>query len=239
MTMVRRLFLTGTAAVWMMAAPLMSQAQDKVEATIGADLVSKYIWRGQPLGDVSVQPTLGLACRGLSLTAFGNVGLSDKDDTEEMDFTLAYATGGLHVGLTDYWFSTPSIRYFDYAAHSTSHVFEANVGYDFGPVAFDWYTNFAGNDGLNPDGNRAYSSYAELRAPFRSGSVAWTATMGVVPYATTFYADAGGFAVVNVALRAQKDIRVTDSFALPVFATVAANPSSRRAYFVCGITLRP
>ena len=36
-----------------------------------------------------------------------------------------------------------------YSAHQTSHVFEANVGYDFGPHALNWYTNFAGNDGVN------------------------------------------------------------------------------------------
>lgn len=33
-------------------------AQDKLEAFVGADLVSGYIWRGQHLGDVSIQPLL-------------------------------------------------------------------------------------------------------------------------------------------------------------------------------------
>lgn len=40
--------------------PSTMMAQDKVEASVGADLVSGYIWRGQNLGGVSVQPSLGI-----------------------------------------------------------------------------------------------------------------------------------------------------------------------------------
>ena len=38
--------------------PSTMMAQDKVEASVGADLVSGYIWRGQNLGGISVQPSL-------------------------------------------------------------------------------------------------------------------------------------------------------------------------------------
>ena len=54
-----------------------------------------------------------------------------------------------------------------------------------------------------------------------------------------FYADAEGFAVTNVSLKAVKDIRVTRSFSLPLFAAVSVNPSTEKAYFVFGLTLRP
>ena len=43
------------------AVPAMGMAQDKVEASAGADLVSGYIWRGQDLGGVSIQPTLSVS----------------------------------------------------------------------------------------------------------------------------------------------------------------------------------
>ena len=226
-----------TAALCGVLSPLA--AQDRVEATVQADVVSQYIWRGQDLGDVSLQPTLGLAYKGLSLTAWGSVGLSDPDDTKELDLTLAYKVGGLNIGVTDYWFNAPNDRYFCYAAHETSHVFEANIGYDFGSVAVQWYTNFAGNDGFNKSGKRAYSSYAEASAPFRLAGCQWTAAGGAVPYAPSFYADPGGSAATNVSLRAAKDIHVTKSFTLPLFAAVSANPSTEKAYMVFGFTLRP
>lgn len=220
-----------------------ASAQDEVETTIAADVVSQYIWRGQDLGNVSLQPTLGIGYKGFSLTGWGSVGLSKWDDTKEFDLTAAYSTGGFTIGITDYWFNSGDGRYFEYDSHKTSHVFEANVGYDFGPVALNWYTNFAGADGLNKSGDRAYSSYVEASAPFKLGGCDWTATIGAVPYATSFYYGhedgVKGFAVTNVAIKATKDIKITDTFSVPVFAQIAANPSSEKAYLVVGFTLQP
>ena len=216
-------------------------AQEKVSTVLGADVVNQYIWRGQDLGNVSLQPTLGLEYKGLSLTAWGSVGLTDAADTKELDLALSYTLGGLTIGITDYWTNDgldPDARYFKYDTHGTNHVFEANIGYDFGPVAFGWYTIFAGNDGVNKDDKRAYSSYVEVSAPFQLATCDWTATLGAVPYATDYYKTTG-FAVTNVALRATKDIKVTDKFSIPVFGEVVANPCSQKAYLVFGITLQP
>ena len=216
-------------------------AQEKVETTISGDVVSSYIWRGQDLGNVSLQPTLGIGYKGLSLTAWGSVGLSDPADTKEFDLTLGYTIGGLNIGVTDYWFNSgldKANRYFKYDAHATNHVFEANIGYDFGLASLQWFTNFAGNDGANKDGKRAYSSYVELTVPFKLAAVDWTATAGAVPFSTDFYGT-NGFAVTNLALKATKDIQVTEKFAVPVFGQVVANPCSQKAYLVVGFTLQP
>ncbi len=218
-----------------------SYAQDEIETTISGDIVSSYIWRGQDLGNVSLQPTLGVGYKGLSLTAWGSVGLTDASDAKEFDLTLAYTIGGLNIGATDYWLNEgldPKNRYFKYDAHETNHVFEANIGYDFGFASLQWFTNFAGNDGVNKDGKRAYSSYAEVAVPFKLVTVDWTAAAGVVPYATDYYGTTG-FAVTNLTLRADKEIKVTDSFSIPVFGQVTANPCSQKAYLVLGLTLHP
>ena len=209
------------------------------EVGLGSDIVSSYIWRGQDLGGVSLQPTLGLEYKGISLSAWGSVGLADPADTKEFDITLGYTIGGLNIGITDYWFNAgldPQDRYFKYYAHGTNHVFEANIGYDFGVVSAQWYTNISGNDGVNKDGKRAYSSYFEVAAPFKLATCDWTATIGAVPYATDFYGT-NGFAVTNLAVRASKDIKVTDSFSIPIFGEVSANPCSQKAYLVVGMSL--
>ncbi|MCR4860878.1 MAG: hypothetical protein K5910_09470 [Bacteroidales bacterium] len=216
-------------------------AQDSVETTVGTDIVSQYIWRGQDLGDVSLQPGLGISYKGISLSAWGSVGLSNPLDTEEFDLTLSYTAGGFNIGVTDYWFNAgldPLNRYFAYASDSTNHLFEVTFGYDFGFASLQWYTNFAGNDGVNSRGERAYSSYLEANVPFSLGGVDWTATAGVVPFATDFYG-VNGFSVVNLALTAATDIKVTDTFSIPVFAQIAANPCTRNAFLVLGITLQP
>ena len=227
----------------MIATGMSATAQDEIETTIGGDVVSSYIWRGQDLGDAALQPTFGVGYKGLSLTAWGSYGLVNPADTKEFDLTLAYTIGGLNIGITDYWFSDmiggdPDGRYFLYNAHGTNHVFEANIGYDFGVASLQWFTNFAGNDGTNKDGDRAYSSYVEAVVPFKLASVDWTATAGAVPFATTSY-NTTGFAVTNLSLKATKEIKVTDSFSIPVFGQVVGNPCSQYAYLVFGLTLQP
>lgn len=234
----------GVMIIGMMAFTVTANAQDKVEANVSADLVSKYVWRGQDLGDAAIQPTLGLSYKGLSLSAWGSYGIvksgsyTANPKEEELDLTLAYSIGGFNIGVTDYFCATDT-KYFLYKNDETAHTFEANIGYDFGPLSIQWYTNFAGADGCNKSGNRAYSSYFELNAPFKLGGLDWNATAGAVPYATDFYADATGFAVTNISLKASKDIKITDSFSIPVFAQIATNPSTQKAYFVLGLTIQP
>ena len=219
----------------------LAQNEEKVETIISGDIVSSYIWRGQDLGSAAIQPTLGVGYKGLSLTAWGSYGLVNSDDVKELDLTLAYSFGGLNIGVTDYWFDAgldPDNRYFKYDAHGTNHLFEANIGYDFGIASLQWFTNFAGNDGVNNDGKRAYSSYVEAAVPFKLSSIEWAATAGAVPFATTFYGTSG-FAVTNLSLRATKEIKVTDTFSIPIFGQVTANPCSQKAYLVLGFTLQP
>ncbi|MBO5586616.1 MAG: hypothetical protein J5914_02860, partial [Prevotella sp.] len=66
----------------------------------------------------------------------------------------------------------------------------------------------------------------------------WKATAAIVPYATDLYGTTG-FAVTNLSVRATKDIKVTDTFSIPIFGQLTANPCSQKAYLVLGFTLQP
>ena len=48
-----------------------------------------------------------------------------------------------------------------------------------------------------------------------------------------------GFAVTNVALKGITEIKITDSFSIPVFAQAIWNPRMEDAHLVFGFTLRP
>lgn len=232
----KKIVLHGALLVAMIMLSVPFRAQERVEAEIGADIVSGYIWRGQDLGNVSVQPSVSLGYQGFSLTGWGSVGI-DKNDTKEFDLTLGYGIGGFSVSVTDYWFSGGA-GYFHYGSRNTAHVFEAQLGYDFGCIAANWYTNIAGNDGVNKKGNRAYSSYFSLSAPFRLGGLQWSAEIGATPWATTFYNNgATGFEVSAVALSVEKELPLTDRYSLPLFAKVIWNPATEGAYFVFGLSL--
>lgn len=232
----KRMFEKGILPIVMvMSLPVVAIAQEKVESNVGVDLVSGYLWRGQDLGNVSIQPSAGISYKGVSLSGWGSVGF-DKEDTKEFDLTLGYSTGGFSISVTDYWFAGGA-GYFHYGSHNTSHVFEAQIGYDFGLVALNWYTNFAGDDGVNKDGDRAYSSYISAAAPFRLGGLDWVAEIGATPWATDFYNDgANGFEVCDISLGVSKEVVFADTFSLPIFAKATWNPSTEGAYFAVGMS---
>ena len=219
------------------AFPATLMAQDKVKFDINVDFVSKYIWRGQDLGGVSVQPSASVAYKGLSFTVWGSDGFNSNDG-EEFDLILAYEKGNFSISLTDFWCqpSDADYDYFEYGAHSTAHVFEAQIGYDFGPFALNWYTNVAGADGVNKDGKRAYSSYVTATVPFSLIGIDWEAEVGATPWATSYYEKANGFTVCDLSLGASKAIKITEDFDIPIFAKATYNPATEKGYFSIGIT---
>ena len=142
-------------ALVMVMAPVCAE----VETTIGADVVSEYVWRGGKLGDAAIQPTLGVSAAGFDLSLWGSIGVANFLDTKEFDITLSYSIAGLSAGVTDYWFDAgpePYGRYFNYSKNLTNHVFEAFLSYDLEFMSIAWYTNFYGND-FKADGSSAFS----------------------------------------------------------------------------------
>lgn len=226
----------GVIAITLLSAamPFTAKAQDKVEASVGADVVSSYIWRGTDCGGVSIQPSMSLAYKGFSLGAWGSVGIA-KEDTKELDLIVGYATGGFSVAITDYWFSpyddAEKVGYFKYGTHNTMHTFEGTLAYDFGPLAVSWNTYFAGADYNNEDGKRSYSTYVGISAPFKLGGLDWSAEVGLTPWEGA-YADK--FNVTNLTLKAEKEIKFSEAFSLPVFAQLTFNPHTQGTYFVFG-----
>lgn len=227
-------------SVWGLAMPYTTYAQDKVEVSVGADLVSSYEWRGQHLSGASVQPSISLGKYGVSLTAWGSVALDQSGTyTNELDFTLGYSIGGFSIALTDY-FCIPGnfddAKYFMYDAHKTAHLFEATLGYDFGPVALSWNTSFAGADYYKNEGdNRSYSSYVEISAPFTLGGIGFKAEVGATPWYGAYNLTGNGFSVVNIGLTAAKELKIAD-FVIPVFVKVGVNPQTERTYTTFGLS---
>ena len=228
------------------------EAQDEVETTVGTDVVSSYIWRGQDLGSAALQPTLGIGYKGLSLTAWGSYGIADPTDTKEFDLTLAYTIGGLNIGVTDYWQTgiEPNDLYFAYNKQTTAHRLEGNIGYTCRYGSVQAYCMFYGHD-TKIDGSQAYSTYIELTVPFRLGGLDWTAKAGFTPmesagwtvpdYATLseslhyFYAD--GPTCVMASVRATKNLKLR-GVTLPIFAELHTNPYMQTAHIMGGIGVK-
>jgi len=214
------------------------QSQDKTQVYIATDIVSQYIWRGLDYGGVSIQPSIGITKKGFSLTAYGNVGF-DTEQTKTLGLSLGYQGKGLTVMLTDFWYSdafTPDgkfpSKYFGYSAHTTTHIYEALLGYNFKYMSVEWNTIFGGYDYYKSDEGRAYSTYIEIAAPFRISAVDFKAHVGITPW-EGYYAD--GFNVVNTGIKATKTFYISDKLAIPVSTQIIANPYTEQVYMVAGI----
>ena len=144
----------------------------QVEFTWGTsvDLVSAYLWRGQYLGGLSIQPEVSIGFEGehtsLSVGAWGNYGFSDwkfsKNNADEaldtymipeLDLFVDFGFYGVHLGATHYYYfgGTKFFNGFKEPEEGGSQT-EVWLGYhfadefDFG-LYIDAYTFILGDDG--------------------------------------------------------------------------------------------
>ena len=106
----------------------------KVEFTANAQLVSRYLWRGQDYGHApSFQPGAELSWRGFAFGAWSALRIAG-DGEPELDFYISKELGKFTFAVWDYWSYDKELRtqYFDYNSSTTSHMFEGQVIYSTG-----------------------------------------------------------------------------------------------------------
>ena len=199
------------------ALPVTLKAQDKVELSGNIDVVSSYIWRGQKLGNAGIHTNISVAYKGFSFSAWSPLAF-DGEDGDEIDLTLAYETGNFSVSLTDYW----------YAEYDNDHTLEAQLGYDFGVVGVNWYTNVYGDD-------KEYASYISLTAPFSLIGLDWEAEVGATPWGTDYYGT-DNFSACDLSLGASKELNIGKSFSTTLYAKATYNPTIEKFYATVGIS---
>ena len=125
-----------------------------------------------------------------------------------------------------------------YGDYKHDHHFEGTLAYNFGenfPLTLSWSTMFAGGDD-NKDGDRAYSTY--INASYNiacPAEITLTPSVGFTPW-TGMY-DADGAAFTDIALKASKNINITDNFSLPLFVQAIVSPSFDKTYLIAGLSI--
>ena len=211
----------------------------QTEISVGADLVSSYVWRGTYCAGTSVQPALGLSSGNFSIGAWGNVDAAGQG-LKEVDLSASYAFGAFSVGITDYWWSgEDAFDYFNFKKDASSHLLEANLSYTHkSGLSLAWNTMFAGTQDKEEEGDQVFSTYVEAGYAFEVNGVELVAALGFSPwkpnhmYATT----TDKFAVTNISLTASKTIEITEKFSLPVFSQLVFNPAKDDVFLVFGIS---
>lgn len=210
-----------------------------------ADIQSRYIWRGQPLGGegLSLQPGATLSWNGLSLGVWGAYNMS-MSQYQELDFCLSYTflDEMLTLQLTDYSFPVLSsaYHYFDYP---NNHVIEAGLLFNIPKtnLSLALFTNIFGADAVNSNGDNVFSTYLEA-----SYKTTWEAQQTDFDFAVgaalngeagySFYGN-DGFGIVNISVGATKSLEITPTLKLPVYGRIIANPVANKMFLVCGTTI--
>lgn len=243
--------LVATAgALALFAAPASSQS-----VAIGADIVSRYVWRGTDFGEsLSVQPALTFSAGSFEAGAWASYAASPgAAAVNENDLWFAYtrevsSAGTISVGMTDYYFPAPdaSHGFVDMDAHTFEPYFaysgperfpvELFGGFAFSPHADE--SNLDGGEHHHSDKGREASLYVEASFPFAVGNTEIGVHAGGVAGESDFYGTRGG-ALVNLGITATRRLRVTDSFSPPVSVAYILNPDDERAFLVFAMSLSP
>jgi hypothetical protein len=211
----------------------------KVDLSVGADLVSHYIWRGLMLSNSpSIQPAMGLTYRGLSFGTWASYSINPSA-FQEVDLYLSYSIGCFTIGVNDYYNPVDSIgvgdSYFNYASKSTLHTFEPFITLsEIGGTHFSTTAGVFvyGND-KDENGKNMYSSYMELSYATNIRDFGLNIFTGAT-FNKGYYAERPS--IVNVGLTVSKEIKVAENFTIPCKGSFIVNPDTQNVYMVFGIT---
>lgn len=218
-------------------------AQSKFELNTGADVVSRYVWRGMDFGrSPAIQPTLSLGYGGLEAGFWGSYTLNSLTSaSDELDFWLAYSVDISALSITalvnDYYFPNNGKKlgnFNDYNDHegSGAHTLEAGLvlSSESFPLSLSSYLNFYNDAGNN--------MYFQLDCPFNVNEYDVNLFLGATTGSkdNPDYYGAEKFNLINIGLQVSKEIKISEDFSLPIFTSYTINPTLEQHYLVFGVS---
>lgn len=212
----------------LITAPAGAQSFD-----LGADVVSRYVWRGADYGEsASVQPALSFSSGGFEAGTWASYAMNpDGAAANEHDIWISYSTGPVSFGVTDYYFPNAGFDFFDFdddgdGAHMVEP-FVAVSGPERFPIAV-YAGIFAYND---PD----HSIYLNATYPFAIDGIDLSFGVGASAAESAVYGT-DAFGIIDMSLAASKNIPVTDGFSLPLSVAYILNPTAEMSFLVVGLS---
>jgi hypothetical protein len=211
----------------------------QISASAGADLVSRYIWRGLEINKgPNIQPAIAFGAGGLEVGLWGSHSLSFYPGVAyptEIDLYASYGfsteAGDISLLITDYYFPDSGIP-LGWAEDGTgAHTLEVGAGYsgtESFPLSVSLYYNFYNDPGNN--------LYFEFGYPFVISGIDFGLIVGGTPGSedNPVYYGTDELALINVGISASKEVKITEDFSLPLSSSFIVNPNADIAYFVFG-----
>lgn len=240
-------------------------ADEESPWSVGADLTSRYIWRGINLGgsSPSIQPGIaynfGSTDHSFEVGAWGAYSISGVQTGQEADLFVSYTLKEmLSVTVTDYFFpdeTAGSFDYLNYKSGHTGHVLESAVGFagtDKIPISIMFAMNFYGDDAAKYEEQAgamvatdgiAMSKYLELGYSTEVKGIGLDVFAGACldnpdidkGEPTGFYGQENA-GLINLGMTLSKEIPVTAQYSMPVFGSIIVNPEAGNFFLVFGIS---
>ena len=128
----------------------------------GADLVSRYVWRGTDFGNsASVQPFLSLGFAGFEAGAWASYPITAAGANEN-DLYISYSYGPVGITISDYYFpgDTSIVKFGNYADDG-NHILEASVSFEMAGFNALGAMNFYGDDDNSMYFEAGYEVYSK------------------------------------------------------------------------------
>lgn len=202
--------------------------------SFGADIVSRYIFRGLDYGDSpAIQPGFSFYNNGFTIGAWGSYALIATSTGIEADIYASYEFDfGFSAGITDYYFPGEQLKlrhdfviapkrsgtYFDYA---NTHYEELNISQSINNFTI------SGNWGFH---NMSNAVYFETGYDFK-----WLKFF--LGAGNKIYTSNGNFNVVDIGITASKVITITEKYAFGISSSVILNPEAEQIHIVFGLSL--
>jgi hypothetical protein len=199
---------------------------------VSADLVSRYVWRGQPFEQsFCVQPTLALNISNFTIGAWGSYSLV-KDTMDEHDLYLVYTfetpSGNFTANVWDYHNPNLGKKFFNFKSDEGAHCIEFSLGYN-GPKFFP--INFLGAYNIHNDADK--STYIEIGYNFDIKDIKMNLFIGGTKGISKWYGVIEDkLAIINAGISATKTIKITDSFSLPIGVAYTMNPYIEKSFLI-------
>jgi len=221
----------------------ISKAQEDVEESplsISAEFVSSYVWRGMYSDQTpSIQPLVTYSLKNFTIGTFGSTDFTGA--YKEFDIFAGYSFGSISTTIYDYYWGTND--YFDYTNSATEHIFEFELLFqpESIPLRVSASSFFYGADKkatydateTNLTKNN-YSTYFEAGYTFDLKGNSLYTFVGATPF-HGFYSDASP--LMNIGLKASRQIPVTESFSIPIQTTICFNPATKSFFCLFGVSL--
>jgi hypothetical protein len=246
-TIARRVLL-GMILLWGLTMP--ARADDEVIVNTGADLYSRYIWRGLDIANTpSIQPALSVTYAGFGLGAWGAYSLSNGTSaSDEIDFWLSYGREiekgiSFSTVVTDYYYPNAGIDFFNFNNHDAvtddntpdpgAHTLEIGLsvtGPESYPVTLSGYVNV-----YNDAGN---STYFQLDYPLAVDETDLDFFCGASAGSeeNPDYYGTSAFAVINLGVTASREIGLSESYSLPLTVSFILNPKAEISHLLVGVS---